>query len=139
MAATKKKPEISTEHRKALAKGRTEGAAIRRYLDALTTHKPRRGRKRTASSIEKRLKEIEKQLGSADALTRVHLFQEQANLKAQLDANDKANDMAALEEEFIRTAKVYSDRKGLGYTAWRKAGVSAQVLQKAGFKRTVGA
>ncbi len=136
MAAAKKKPEITNEHRQALAKGRSEGAAIRRYLVAIETHKPKRGRKRTPASMERRLKEIQRQLDSADALTRVHLIQERIDLEHQLEASDNAVDIAALEEEFIRTAKTYSERKKITYAAWREAGVDPAVLRKAGFRRT---
>lgn len=135
-AASRKKPEISSEHRQALAKGRSEGAAIRRYLVALETHKPKRGRKRTPASMEKRLREIERQLDAADALTRVHLIQERLDLEHQLEASAETIDMEALEEEFIRTAKAYSDRKKITYTAWREAGVDSSILRKAGFRRT---
>lgn len=137
-AASRKKPEISSEHRQALAKGRSEGATIRRYLVALETHKPKRGRKRTPASMERRLTEIERLLKSADALTRVHLIQERIDLEHQLDASADGIDMKSLEDEFIRTAKVYSDRKKITYSAWREAGVDPSVLRKAGFRRTTG-
>ena len=37
---------MSAQHKEALAVGRDEGRAVRRYLEALEAHKPRRGRKR---------------------------------------------------------------------------------------------
>ena len=39
---------MSAEHKAALAQGRSEGKAVRDYLDALRANKPKRGRKRTA-------------------------------------------------------------------------------------------
>jgi hypothetical protein len=43
------KRAMSKQHKAALAVGRAEGLAVRRYLDALEAHKPKRGRKRTRS------------------------------------------------------------------------------------------
>ena len=39
---------MTDEHKAALAQGRSEGRAVRDYLDALRANKPKRGRKRTA-------------------------------------------------------------------------------------------
>lgn len=131
----RKKTQMSDDHLQALAKGRSEGAAVRRYLVALETHKPKRGRKRTPDSMEKRLKTIESQLNNADPLTRVHLLQERINLQQALEASNDDIDMRALEEDFIKAAKTYADRKKISYAAWREAGVDAAVLRKAGIKR----
>ena len=49
------KRPMSDDHKAALAAGRNEGRAVRRYLEALEAHKPKRGRKRTPESIQKRL------------------------------------------------------------------------------------
>jgi hypothetical protein len=43
---------MSDEHKAALAEGRNQGRAVRRYLEALDAHKPRRGRKRTTESMQ---------------------------------------------------------------------------------------
>ena len=74
-AAVAQKParSMSDFHKEALAKGREQGRAVRRYLEALEANKPRRGRKRTAEGIQKRLVVIEERLASADALSRLHL------------------------------------------------------------------
>ena len=59
---------MSDEHKAALAQGRSEGRAVREYLEALRANKPKRGRKRTPDSIKKRLAVIDDQLESADPL-----------------------------------------------------------------------
>jgi hypothetical protein len=69
--------KMSAEHKAALAKGRQEGRTVRSYLDALEVSKPRRGRKRTPESIQKRLVAIDAALPGADALSRLQLIQEQ--------------------------------------------------------------
>jgi hypothetical protein len=45
-------------------------------------------------------------------------------------------DLSALEKDFTKVAKDYSASKGLTYDAWRKVGVSAEVLKKAGITRS---
>ena len=126
---------MSTGHKAALARGRAESATVRHYLEALETSKPRRGRKRTAASIDKRLGTIDSQLAGADALTRLHLLQEQKDLLDERSRVDQVKDMSALEKEFIKVAKAYGERKGITYSTWRAAGVSATVLQKADVSR----
>ncbi len=103
---------MSDSHKEALAKGREQGRAVRRYLEALEANKPRRGRKRTAEGIQKRLVIIEERLASADALSRLHLAQERMDLEAELAASGEGGvDMDALEAEFVQAAGPYSARK----------------------------
>jgi hypothetical protein len=126
---------MSDSHKAALAEGREQGRAVRRYLEALEAHKPKRGRKRTQESIEKRLATIEDQLPDADPLTRLHLVQERMNLQNELAAGDNSVDLAALEEGFVESASPYGQRKGITYAAWREAGVDPAVLRRAGIRR----
>lgn len=130
------KSAMSAEHKHALAVGREESRAVRRYLEALEAHKPKRGRKRTSEGIESRLRQIESKLPNADPLTRVHLVQERINLQNELANKEEAVDLAALEKDFVAAAKGYGERKGITYAAWRAAGVDANVLRKAGIPRT---
>ena len=137
-AAVADKParSMSDSHKEALAVGREQGRAVRRYLEALEANKPRRGRKRTAEGIQKRLTVIEERLASADALSRLHLAQERMDLKAELAASgDGGVDLEALEAEFVQAAGPYSARKGITYDAWRMAGVEPRVLKAAGLSR----
>jgi hypothetical protein len=111
---------------------------VRRYLEALDAHRPKRGRKRTPESIKKRLADIERQAASADALSRLQLVQERMNLQAELEVKSLPVDLTALEQDFVKAAKGYGDRKGITYAAWREAGVDAAVLKKAGISRGAG-
>jgi len=131
-----KRTPMSDEHKAALAEGREQGRAVRRYLEALEAHRPRRGRKRTPDSMKKRLQSVEDQLATADPLKRLHLIQERLDLQAALEANDAKVDLEALEKEFIAAAGPYSARKGISYSAWRELGVPGPVLVKAGIART---
>jgi hypothetical protein len=126
---------MSDSHKAALAEGREQGRAVRRYLEALELHRPKRGRKRTPESVEKRLATIEENLPTADPLNRVQLIQERMDLGNSLAVNDNAVDMAALEEGFVAAAGPYGQRKGITYAAWREAGVDAGLLRRAGIRR----
>ena len=132
------KAPMSQAHKDALAVGREEGRAVRRYLEAMEAHKPKRGRKRNPDTIEKRLQQIEERIESADALTKVHLVQERLNLTRELANQDAAVDLVALEEGFVKAARNYSERKGITYAAWREAGIDASVLRRAGIRRGAG-
>src|SRR5215207_2593228 len=108
---------MSDSHKAALAEGREQGRAVRRYLETLEAHRPKRGRKRTAESVQKRLAAIGEQLHDADALTRLHLVQERMNLEAELESSGNTVDMDGVEEEFVAAARPYGARKGISYAA----------------------
>ncbi|MBV8302920.1 MAG: hypothetical protein JOZ04_01825 [Acidimicrobiia bacterium] len=129
---------MSDTHKAALAEGRDQGRAVRRYLEALEAHKPRRGRKRTPESMTKRLGAIEEKLPQADPLTRLQLVQERMDLQRQLEASDSTVDLQELEDEFVKAAADYSRRKGITYAAWREAGIDPGVLRRAGIRRGAG-
>jgi hypothetical protein len=76
---------MTDEHKAALAEGRTQGRAVRRYLEALDAHKPKRGRKRTVDSIKKRLAKIEEEIAQADRLKSLHLVQERIDLQREME------------------------------------------------------
>ena len=101
---------MTDDHKTALAHGRVEGKAVRDYLEALRANKPKRRRKRTAATIEKRLAAIEEHLASADGLTELRLVQERLDPGEELRSMDNGADLAALEESFVEVAKSYSGR-----------------------------
>lgn len=109
---------------------------MRQYLEALAAHKPKRGRKRTAASINARLAKIAAELLEADPLNRVHLVQEQFDLRAELESRQDPADLTALEEAFVKAAGKYSQRKKISYAAWRAVGIDVGVLRRAGIHRS---
>jgi hypothetical protein len=129
------KNPMTAEHKAALAAGRTEGKAVREYLDALRTNKPKRGRKRTKESIERRLTIIAQELEHADPMRELKLIQERIDLTAEREVFANEIDTAALEAAFVAAAKNYSARNAISYNAWRQIGVSPAVLRKAGITR----
>jgi hypothetical protein len=127
---------MTEEHKAALARGRTEGKAVRDYLEALRQNRPKRGRKRTKESIRRRLAAIDTQLQDADPMTELRYVQERRDLENELHTMGNAVDMSAIENEFIRVAKGYGERQGILYSSWREVGVPASVLKKAGIGRS---
>jgi len=134
--AKRDKAPMTDAHKAALAEGRDQGRAVRRYLEALELHKPKRGRKQTPDSIKKQLADIEAKLESADPLSRLQLRQRRRDLQSKLDAGQPTVDLTALEADFVRAAKPYGSRKGISYAVWREAGVDPTVLRKAGITRS---
>lgn len=135
MAKRGPKNPMTPEHKAALAKGRVEGRVVREYLEALRANKPSPGRKRTADSVAKRLATIERELDSADPVKELRLVQERIDLQAELQAFSVVVDIGALESEFVKIAKSYSERNGVSYAAWRTVGVTPAVLKSAGIPR----
>jgi hypothetical protein len=136
MPAKKKTRTMSDEHKAALAEGRSQGRAVRLYLEALEATKPKRGRKRTPESVQKRLDRIATELPTADPLKRLQLTQEQLDLEAELAAGETTVDLDALEKGFIDAAAAYASRKGISYSAFRSVGVPPAVLRAAGISRS---
>ncbi len=134
-ARTPKRPAMSDTHKQALARGREEGRVVRRYLEAVDHQRPRRGRRRAPDSIRRRLVQVRQEVAEADPLARLHLLQEQTDLEAELDRLVGPNDLDRLEKAFVKVARAYGERKGIGYNAWRAAGVPAHVLSRAGITR----
>jgi len=129
------KTPMTEEHKAALAKGRMEGRIVRDYLEGLRATKPKRGRKRTAETIKKRLDAIEQELQSASPIEELLLVQERRDLQAELAVKSNTIDMEALEAAFIDVAKSYADSKQISYASWRDVGVPANTLKKAGIGR----
>jgi uncharacterized protein YicC (UPF0701 family) len=126
---------MSDAHKAALAKGRVEGRVVREYLEGLRATKPKRGRKRTPENIRKRLDAIDVELASASPLDELLLVQERRDLTAELAGMSNEIDMDALEAEFVKVAKSYSDSKSISYASWRDVGVPANVLKQADINR----
>jgi hypothetical protein len=126
---------MSDAHKQALAEGREQGRGVRLYLEALDKNQPKRGRKRTAESIERQLAAIETRLADADPLTRLRLVQDRMNLESEMETLNSQVDLARLEEGFVQAAKDYGRRKGISHAAWRALGVPPEVLRKAGISR----
>lgn len=126
---------MSAAHKAAMEQGRAEGRAVRDYLEALRSSKPKRGRKRTSETIEARLARIDDELTTATAIEELQLLQERRDLQDELATMDTGIDLEELENAFVDVAKSYGERKGIAYATWRDVGVSAATLKRAGIGR----
>ena len=128
---------MSAEHKAALAQGRREGRAVKQYLEALGNRRP--GRPVTPERLRDKIASLESRIGEeADPLKALEMRQERLDAEASLARAEATEDFAGLEAAFIEHAKLYSERKGISYSAWRESGVAAEVLRRAGIPRTRG-
>jgi hypothetical protein len=126
---------MSAEHKAALARGRTEARAVKRYLEAISKRKP--GRPVTPERLKDRITTLEARIAAeSDPLKALDLRQARIDAEAALAKIGQVVDLAAVEDGFVAVARSYSDRKGISYAAWREQGVPAEVLKKAGVART---
>jgi len=131
--------KMSTAHKAALAEGRQVSSIVDRYLSAL--HVPKqRGRKVSLASLQARLASAEEKLKHATGVARLTAAQDVRDLRKRVSATVSAgaSDIKSLEAAFVRVAKKFGEKRGIGYGAWRDAGVPAQVLKRAGVRRTRG-
>lgn len=130
---------LSASHKRALAEGRTMSATVDRYLSAVNTPK-RRGRKVSKSALQSRLVDARTRARSATGVDKVLAAQEVRDLQSRIAALESASggDVKSLEAAFVKIAKRFGENRGIGYGAWRDAGVPAQVLKRAGVARTRG-
>jgi len=136
MATRTKKTPMSDSHKEALAEGRNHARIVGRYLEALEANKPKRGRRRTAESVKKRLNAVGEELKEAGGLTRLNLLQERRDLEVELATMQAGTpDLSGLEKDFVKVAKAYSAKKKISYGAWREFGVPPEALKKAGITR----
>lgn len=135
MAQTATKKGMSASHKAALATGRVEGRVVREYLEALRANKPKRGRKRTADSVQNQLAAVVEELKTADPVRELQLLQRRMDLQKELEGMKAKVNVKALEASFVKIAKSYSERNGITYAAWREIGVEPSVLKSAGIGR----
>jgi len=131
---------LSASHKRALAEGRTMSATVDRYLSAVNTPK-RRGRKVSKASLQQRLTDARAKAKASTGVDKVLAAQEVRDLQtriASIDAAGGGSDLKSLEAAFVKIARQFGENRGIGYGAWRDAGVPAPVLKKAGIARTRG-
>lgn len=144
MATATKKPAVkkvakrtmSDDHKAKLAQGRSESRIVSRYLDAIAAGKGRRGRKRTPESISIQIARIDREIVTAAPIRRLELTQKRFDLATERERLTTRVDLTSLEKDFIKVAKTYAKRNGIGYSAFRELGVSAEVLKRSGIART---
>ena len=131
-----KRSNLSPEVKQARAAARAETRAVRKYLEGLQATASRRGRRK---SPQQELESVQAQLDvESDQIQKLALVQRRIDAERRLSEAADPIDIEALESEFAKVARSYSDRKGISYKAWREMGVAAAVLGKSGIARTRG-
>lgn len=121
--------KMSKDHLIGIQKGREEGIAVRNYLLALHGEVPHR---KVLNNTE-RLQKIKEELAiCSNPLQRLKLLQRQYNLENGTASTENLIDLASLERKFIQIAKDYSERQRIVREVWEEAGVTPDVLDKAG-------
>ena len=72
---------------------------------------------------------------ASSPIKKVELIQERSDLTVELATMGTKVDLSGLEKGFVKSAKTYSERKGITYSTWREVGVPADVLKRAGITR----
>lgn len=126
--------KLSPEHKDALALGRKRSKIVNDYLTVIDSDKPKRGRKRTQESINKRLAAIDAELVSSTMVKRLRLLTEAESLQKEQEKLVDNEKIKELEDQFVEVAKEF-DNGRIPYPAWRALGVSTEVLDRAGITK----
>ena len=129
------KRTMSADHKAKLAQGRNESRVVSRYLDAIAAGKGKRGRKRTPESVGMQIARIDKEIAAAAPIRKLELTQKRFDLVSERERLTSRVDLSGLEKDFIKVAKSYAKRNGIGYSAFRELGVSADVLKRSNIAR----
>jgi uncharacterized Ntn-hydrolase superfamily protein len=130
------KRTMTADHKAKLAQGRNESRVVGRYLEAISAGKGKRGRKRTPESISMQITKIDREIEESSAIRRLELTQKRSDLVSERERLTARVDFTGIEKEFIKVAKPYATRMGISYNSFRRVGVSADVLKRAGIGRT---
>ncbi len=128
--------KMTQEHKDAIAAGRSEGAAVKRYLETLG-QKGKPGRRVSRDELARRLDETDQAIPEeSNALSQLDLIQKRIDLERRIQNADAEEDSSDAEAAFIEVAANYARRKKIPYSAFRTMGVPPEVLKEAGVRRT---
>jgi len=121
-----------------MASGREAASAVNAYLKAFEAQKPKRGRKVSIDDLQRRLVAASEEAGKAAGTAKLLAIQTVADLEKRIEdlADTTSDNIEDLEVRFLKYAKAFSESKGITYATWRKMGVSADLLKKAGISRS---
>ena len=129
-------PKMSQAHKDALAEGRRDAHAVRRYLEYLATKSDgRTARHNTPEVLQERVDAKQQELNKADGvLEEVKLKSELAELQDRLDkaVAEASIDVDQLRRDFEHVAGRYSESHGINRKGWQAMGVPNDVLTNAG-------
>jgi hypothetical protein len=126
--------KLTPQHKAAMARGRTEARHVAAYVDALGANKPRRGRQRTAATVQKQLTDVRADLRDATGMRKLELVARRIELEAELGAKQTRADLSGLRKNFVKHAASYAKRKNIPRQAFREVGVPPADVRDAGIK-----
>jgi outer membrane PBP1 activator LpoA protein len=113
------------------AERKAEREAISNYLTAATASDEQKAK---MASLEADIAAAEAKATEAkDVLVQIRAQQKATTLTAKLNKLRAKYDPSTLEEGFVKNVKAFSDRSKIGRETWEARGVSAEVLDRAGF------
>ncbi len=128
---------FSEAHKASMKASHDQNRGVNNYLEALTSKRSPRSSRRNPEKMQSRREEIAEEIKTAGPAKKLALVQERIDIDQALeDSQVEEVNIEELEETFVEVANAYSQRKGISYAAWREVGVPAEVLQRAGIKRT---
>ena len=122
---------MSDEHKAAIAAGRVETAAVRRYLETLDSARQRSGRNQSPEALQAKRARLDSELVDAKPLRRLQLLQDRRDVDAALAEAAAAPSSTDAETGFVEHAASYATRHGIEYATWREFGVPAEMLRQA--------
>jgi hypothetical protein len=121
-------PKMTAKHKAALATGRREASAVRRYLEALEQD----GDRADTDKLRKRVEDLRGKIeGESDPLRRVEIIEQRLREEKALEDAQAAPDIEALEADFAEAVASYSERKGITYKAGANWGCPPQYSDRA--------
>ena len=129
-------PNLTPEHKQAMAEGRHQQNAVTNYLQMLKNNS-KRGPKRTEEDVLANLASTQEDLdsGNLNVTDELQARQRLLDLEEELEEIRNAVDADTVVSQFVEVAAAYSERKGISYKAWREQGVPASTLREAGITR----
>lgn len=128
---------VTDEHKAAMKRGRQISAAVDAYLKAVDQPK-RRGRPVSLDELKQRRDKANDELAASDGLARLKLLQTIRDLEDRIATLEQGSsaDLEALEARFVEVAAEFATSQGIDYSTFRRYGVPADVLKRAGIRRT---
>ena len=128
---------FTEEHKAAMAESHAQNRAVSSYLAALEQQKERSDKPVDIEKLTNQRNEAaENARTETSPLKRLDFIQERMSLDRQIRAEERriaapVVNLQDAEDEFVRYAAAFSERKGISRSAWRSVGVPPQVLARA--------
>ena len=131
--------QFDQAHKDAIQESHRQNKAVRRYLEMLEQDNAPRPKPVDVDGLRGQLAGIDQEIAAeASTVKKLDLVQKRQNVQSKIDAasvqDDTVDDQTRreIEDQFVKMAAGYGQRKGISYKAWREVGVPVQTLKAAG-------